>query len=656
MLDVNLALISRLGKVATPNAGSPATATQAVAWVRELANLGYAASEELLQAMVENSKAGDGILEALRAHARAHVDYKPLHGNFAEFMKDASDLEVYVSAIFHYMSVYFDMPELDSKTDSGRRELRNATELAVLHGASKSEAAELAKTIVTQGQPFSETDFEHVKALASLVPANSVDVSIRENLAALAVLDAAWAEQMSTVTDVLRLAVALSGGHPSLAERERIRLRKSQRRLIASTLDRVLIANGENHEDFARFPEFWKRVAASAHLRDFGRPAVDRAMTAVYNESAVTFNSRVEAAKDETPVRAADVLIERPGDFARALMELVRVATADEREYVLEKFRTVAPRVSLRVLIQLFDYVRGPKKAELACTPLFTKNSAGGAIDNKRDGDYSDVLEAILEGFRDRLSGRVFNVDRDDAEQYAIPMGVRTASAANKIIGRGSRLKLSDDAKFARLFMHWTNGNVGRVDLDLSGVFISEDLSRTEAIWYGGLRSSDGKSYHSGDIVDAPDGAAEFIDVPLEVTDSGMRYVALTVYSYSGQKLADVPEAWAGVMERSSVNSGENFEPADVSLRGDLCSESTTAMPLIVDLKEREVIWVDREMHGQIRGGNVLNSRPDLLLHDAILQPRMTVAELLTLTGATVDEDGEELDPARAEQVLNLLV
>lgn len=656
MLDINLALIARLGRVASPGAGTPMEGNELLSWVSDLSDLGYAASDGLLKSVASNAKAGAEILNALQVHARAHVDYKPLHGDFAKFMTEASDLEVYVSAIFHYISVYYNMPELDTKTDATAHRIRRATSLAVLEGASKNEAADLAREIITQGQPFSETDLEHVKVFAALIPANSVEVSIHENLAALAAIDPAWVYQMTTVTDVLRLAVALSGGHPSLAANERIRLRRPERRLIANTLGRILQGNSENHEDFARFPEMWKRLASTAHLRDYGHPAVNRALAVIYNESAHTFSSRVEAAKGQSTVAAAQLLASRPGDFARQLMELVRnVETPAARDLIVDEFARVAPQVSLRVLIQLYDYVRGPKSDELKVTPLFTKNSAGGAIPNKREGDYEDVLEAIREGFRNRLSARTFNVNLELAKQYAIPMGVRTASESNRIIGRGSRLRLDADTEFIRLFMHWKNGD-GRVDLDLSGVFISEDLQNVENIWYGGLRNGDRSIYHSGDIVDAPNGAAEFIDVPLQMTDSGMRYVALTVYSYTGQKLANVPEAWAGVMQRQNVNSGEHFEAADVALRGDLTSESTTAMPLIVDLKEREVIWVDRDLRGQPVGGNVLNSRPDLLLHDAILQPRTTVAELLDLTGANVSEDGDDLDPVRAEQVLNLLI
>lgn len=657
MLDVNLVLISRLGRVAMPTAGHPTDSETLLSWIEKLADLGYAASTELLEALSKNAIAGDEIIDALRVHARDHVDYKPLHGDFETVMTTASDVEIYVAAMLHYVSVYYGIEKLNPITEATVRRVESKKTLVVLEGASREDGATLAREIVTQGQPFSESDLEHVKVLAGFVDPSTVEVSIHENLAHLAVLDERWADKMNTVTDVLRYATALSGGHPSLADTHNFRLRRPQRRALASLLERVLQDNNENFEDFTRFPETWKRFASSAHLGDYGHPAVNRALTVIYRESAHSFEARVDAAMRKSTVDAADLLEERPGVFARKLMELVRASDSTERRLVLADFAHVADRVSLRVLVQLYDYLRGPASDVLEATPLFAKSKTGGAIPNKRDAedDYSDVLEAVKKGFAGRLSDRNFNVNLELAEQYAIPMGVRTASDSSRIIGRGSRIKLDNDAEFVRLFMHWTNGDKGSVDLDLSGVFVSEDLKTTRSIWYGDLRSAGANIYHSGDIVDAPHGAAEFIDVPLKVV-GGMRYVALSVHSYSGQPLASVPEAWSGVMQRQGINSGENFEPADVVIRGDLMSDARQALTLVVDLKDREVIWVDRAAPGVPSGGNVMNSRPTLILNDAVLQPRMTVAELLTLTGATVSEEGDDLDPVRAEQVLGLLV
>lgn len=658
MLDTNLVLLSRLGKVARPRKATAATADQTVAWIKDLARLGFAPSEDLLEAAVKNSKAQGDILESVRRHLGAHVDYNALHGDFVEYMKNSSDLRIYVDAIMHYLSVAFRVDDLNPQTASSVRDALTVDHLKVLEGASVSEARELAESIASQGQPYSDTDFENLLELGSLLRPNSVDVTVHENLARLASIDPEWASQMKTVTDVLRLAAVLSNGDVSLSESTRFRLSRSQRRLLATTLDRVLRGNGGDYTDFARHREEWKRLIRSAHFGDFSLPAVTAAVSAVYNESARSFESRLDAAKLQSLNGALDLLETRPGVFARQLMDLIR-SWPTQRRQILDRFAKVADQVSLRVLIQLYDYTRGPNEADLPAQPIFTKTrSSQGVLPNKRVGDYSDVLEVIeTKGFAGRLANEVYDVDLNAAGQYAIPMGVRTASPVMRAIGRGSRVRLDDSMNVARLFMHWKNGP-GRVDLDLSANFFSDGFTKSGAVTYYNLRDGSGAIYHSGDIVDAPTGAAEFVDIHIEkAIAAGWRYVALTVNNYTGQSLASVPEAWAGVMGRKNVNSGENFEAATVTTRFDLVSEQRMTVPLILDLETREMIWVDRPIAVYEAASNVGNTanRAAATLQEAVLQPRMTVAELLELTDADVSSEGVTLDPARTEQVLNLI-
>lgn len=658
MLDTNLVLLSRLGKVARPRKATAATAEQTVAWIKGLARLGFAPSENLLEAATQNVKAQGDILESVRQHLGAHVDYNALHGDFVEYMKNSSDLQIYVDAIMHYLSVAFSADDLNPQTASSVREALAVDHLKVLDGASVTEARELAESIASQGQPYSDTDFENLLELGSLLRPNSVDVTVRENLARLSSVDSEWTSQMKTVTDVLRLAAVLSGGDVSLAERTRFRLSRSQRRLLATTLDRVLRDNGNDHSDFARHREEWKRLIRSAHFGDFSLPAVTAAVSAVYNESARSFESRLDAAKLQSVEATLELLKTRPGVFARQLMDLIRSNPLNRRQ-ILGTFGEVADQVSLRVLIQLYDYARGPVTTDLPAQPIFTKTrTSQGVLQNKRRGDYSDVQTVIeTKGFAGRLSDQAYDVDLTAASQYAIPMGVRTASPSMRAIGRGSRVKLDEGMSVARLFMHWKNGP-GRVDLDLSANFFSEGFKKSGAVTYYSLRESSGSIYHSGDIVDAPNGAAEFVDIHIaKAIAAGWRYVALTVNSYSGQALASVPEAWAGVMSRKDVNSGENFEAATVTTRFDLVSEQRMTVPLILDLQTREMIWVDRPIAVYEAASNVGNTvnRAAATLQEAVLQPRMTVAELLEFTDAEVSDKGDTLDPSRTEQVLNLI-
>ncbi len=64
-----------------------------------------------------------------------------------------------------------------------------------------------------------------------------------------------------------------------------------------------------------------------------------------------------------------------------------------------------------------------------------------------------------------------------------------------------------------RFFVWWKNGK-DRTDLDLSAALFDENFAYVDQIAYYNLKTYG--AVHSGDIVDAPEGASEFIDITLE--------------------------------------------------------------------------------------------------------------------------------------------
>src|SRR5690606_18553178 len=102
------------------------------------------------------------------------------------------------------------------------------------------------------------------------------------------------------------------------------------------------------------------------------------------------------------------------------------------------------------------------------------------------------------------------------------------------------------------------------------------------------------KAAHSGDIVTAPNGACEFIDIDIpSVLAYGGRYVVATLHSFTGQGYCELPQCFAGWMMRQHPQSGEVFEPTTVTNKIDLASNTQIAIPAVLDLKERSIIWCD---------------------------------------------------------------
>jgi hypothetical protein len=152
-------------------------------------------------------------------------------------------------------------------------------------------------------------------------------------------------------------------------------------------------------------------------------------------------------------------------------------------------------------------------------------------------------------------------------------------------------MPLPEGCRILRFFVWWKNGR-SRTDIDLSASLFDSEFRYKDVLSYYNLKNFGGA--HSGDIVDAPDGASEFIDVELaRLTAAGVRYVVMTLHSYTCQPYAELPECFAGWMSRRDADSGEIFEPRTVQDRLDLTAQTMQAIPLIIDVDDRSVIWCD---------------------------------------------------------------
>src|SRR5262249_2039169 len=143
-------------------------------------------------------------------------------------------------------------------------------------------------------------------------------------------------------------------------------------------------------------------------------------------------------------------------------------------------------------------------------------------------------------------------------KSYLVPFSQRSASKSLRTLVRGSRLPLPDCTTL-RFFVWWKNGR-SRVDIDLSAAMDDGGYKYVSTLSYYNLK--DFGAHHSGDIVDAPKGAAEFIDIDIaKCLERKVRYVVMCLNSFTEQPYCDLPECFAGWMARQHPNSGEVFEP-----------------------------------------------------------------------------------------------
>ena len=163
---------------------------------------------------------------------------------------------------------------------------------------------------------------------------------------------------LKTATDVLRVAVVMSGGDVSLATPGKFRrFKRTERRFLLDAMEAIPAVT----EDMLRRPEVWKRLGRELRPGDYASryPKTLKAFDVIRNNEAFeTFNGKVEAGLIRQDVATVtDLLKTRPGDFARRFDHLLRTS-GEQTDVALKGFMDVAHKVSTPVLLQVHAHFK----------------------------------------------------------------------------------------------------------------------------------------------------------------------------------------------------------------------------------------------------------------------------------------------------------
>lgn len=634
-MSINAIYLRRDQKVILPETTANIADVSLIATLlKNLESLGYTMSKELIVELITSSNQdvitfADDVTVSLKALLGDNVRHRPMYPNFPTQVMEASSAELYINAMLHYLGNSVGLRILPVYNKKDRPALAHKKPLIVIEKGSLQGFVKLMTNLLTSKISFNEVDREDIRFTLQTYSLGLADVPNKENLAFVSTLESEFTRQFKTATDVLRYTVALSGGDISLATKTKFaKFKKSQRREILGLLNSL----NEITEDMLRYKSEWKRLGEILHPGEYASrfPKAADAFNILRNDLPFeTFNSKTERLiKEDKCLDAALHLSTRPGEFARRLDKLLREADVLELGDITDTFDEVAHKVSTSVLLQTRTHFINRDNNGLRV--FFPKGNIAKftAVTDKRYGVASGQAGVIIESCTKALAkiygekeslGRVF-ID-PELKGYLIPFGNRSASAGVKTLARGTRMKINENDKVIRFFTHWKDvpGSWG-TDIDLSAGMLTKDFKQSGTISYYNLREVGG--VHSGDITSAPDGASEFIDIDIAAAlRAGHRYIYMSILSYSRQSFKDIPELFAGFMGRESAGSGEIYEPKTVLNKVDITIDGQNAVPLIIDLLEREVIWTDMSMpSSNYRPNNVESNKNGLeLLSEAMV-------------------------------------
>ena len=631
----------------------------AVTLSADMMRLGFIPSKDLYETL---ERAPTDVLEtvynelipALKSLKGTDVSYKPMYPNFPTQVMEADYIELFVNAICHYWSLGQWSPDYETLPREFAFEDVKFREIGVI---CDDQFDEIFGQLVGTNESLSELD---KKVMAWFMDRGNISFSgkipFKENLCFIAGYLLKKGKDITkfidTATDVLRIAVALSDGDISLADNTKFKsMPRKTRRLLVAALESVAL-----EEDIHRHRGKWVKLFHSLHIGELGSKRLVAIADKVRNNKKITtFNGQVEAAIARKDVTAAvELLVNRPGEYARRIDHLLRIAPRKQSTIVFN-FLAVADKVNTRVLLQLLGNlkIRGEARDK---TIVFPKGQVGKAQIVRKDVPALGklALKELKAGLEKELVSRFGALDSlgkvwidPDLDACPLPTAMRSASEGTRQVGRGTRLPFGDDKSTLRFFIYW----VGQ-DIDLSATLHDENFNMIEEISYTHLRSSLYESCHSGDIVQAPRGASEFIDITIDgAVKAGARYVAMSVYVFSGPTFAEHKKVYAGWMTRSKPKSNEIYDPKTVEQKIDLTSETKVSIPVVFDLVERKAIWTDLSKRPQYGswGNNLHSNRAGLTdILEAIVDKsnKVSLYELFSLHTAARGELVENKEDA----------
>lgn len=626
-------------------------------FLSELASLGYEP--------VDTGKYSDSVLrrhssiiQSLKKLKAGHVDYVPLFSGFPD--KVPSELEHFSKRFYGLMGNVLGLFTNGQTLDSGvivpewlfdlnefgadpitqfqdlglflrgienqkAREEDTAKSLSKIRFVSEHEGwmigQEYLNRVLSAKSSIKETLKDDIEKLLELYDVGVIDaekITFKETKTYL--LKHYWekgdyesaCELVTSPTDFLRLFASLTGGDVSLSQKIKFpKLARKQRNLVVQTL------NGFPNlaEDLNRYRGLWIAIGRGLHVGEYRTKYtnVATAFNALRNEKIETWNTVVESNLSNGSYQAVlGLLKQRPSEFARRLHALLRMAKSEsEQSNIVASFSAVADKIPLKTLIVLERYIDTID----SCENRTVINKKGRIKIFKNDLHVlnrkvvEDVRKAIEVAVLCRISsekssweGKKVWID-PSLSSFVVPLQQRKASEAFLTAGRGTRIKF-DDSKVLRLFIWWKEKST-RTDLDLSLIQFDEKMNYQGHVSY--TRLADEGIVHSGDITSAPHGAAEFIDVKLDVLKKkGVRYIAPQIYRFAGNSFAEMDECYAGWMCREKVDHNyKSFDIKTVENAFNLNGNAAYSLPIIVDLQTNEIVFVDlyvgmRELHNRV--------------------------------------------------------
>ena len=616
----------------------------------ELLQFGYLLSEAAINNIAAASQKDaiafhNEVIDYLKFLTGAGRNYRPFWPGFPQQVMEQSEFSLWLHQIIYYWSNATYEPTEWTKARPTAFEQPKYTKVDV---GSEEKFEKIFTTLVSVNQSLTPEDLSIVKWFVS---SGSVlrfpdQIPFKENLCTLAAMG--LEVPVKTVTEVLRIAVGMSGGDISLpavppaliqtnrwsrtksynVAREAFKFKsfsRAERKIILGLLEKT---NCDATEAVLK-DQRWVRLGERLHPGEYKArfPKAFKMFDRIRNEKVQSWYGKVNKAFSESFEAGLKVLSERPGEFVRRMDWMLRaegetkkgssfsilekyatktpnIASSfnERRDIVLKTFKEIGKKASNKVLYEVYNHFEGRYnptsgrsimiKGARKRTPL---PELPAIAPETIEAVQRTVVEILMSKFAALPALGKVSVD-EELKKIPMPTNMRSMSTSLRPVIRGQRTPIGNqNAKVVRTFCHWFDEH-GNIDIDLHGFLIG--AKKRETIGWNSYHNT-GYGCHSGDIIARQGACAEYVDVDVKkAVKDGLRYLVVTVNNFRGGSLEDIKDCVAGTMEREFPESNMNFVPATLSNCMRLTSQASTSLMCVVDLETREYIHLDLDVDG----------------------------------------------------------
>lgn len=647
----------RKGFVNLPAAGEN-NAEMAMTIAAELMQFGYMLAPEAITHLAQATRKHlvdfhQEILTFLKEMTGANRNYRPFWQGFPEQVMTMSERELWLHQIIYYCSYCTYEPTEWTKTRPTAFEHATYTRIEV---GNEDRFLAIFTDLVAGNQSLTPEDLDTVKWFV----ANHFElrmpkvIPFKETLCTLAGMG--LKVPVRTVTDVLRIAVHMSGGDIALPAvpaatipmnrwsrakstnpyREAFKFKKfkrSERKYILGLLEQT---NGDVRE-MALKDQRWIRLGEILHPGEYAAqfPKAFAMFDAIRNTKVMTWYGEVDAAFGISFANGLAKLAERPGEFVRRLDALIRNNHASEnRNQVLNTLSHAALNSSNKVLYETYQHFDG-RHQPVQNRTIMIKGKRKRTVLPDLPAISKEVITEIQKTIMSTLAIKFSALDSlgkvyldEELKKMPLPTNMRTMNPALKPVMRGQRVPIGNkDAKVVRAFIHWFD-ETGREDIDLTGILLG--MGKVDHIGWNGRHNADIGCY-SGDVRYRQGACAEYVDINIQnALKAGYKYAIINACNFEGRSMASVKDCVFGYMEREHPEANMMFVPKTLANCVRLQSDASQTLAAIIDLEAMEYIFLDIDQDGvPVASANV----------DAILaaikpyteMPKLSVYDLLQM-------------------------